>query len=195
MVSSLSQTCDLRCEGSLRVVRGGAWGLRTSVMSSKGPLRAIRRDPPLWLLELVGKLNGLRSNATHTIVVMQILVGRRAFPSADVEPAEVPSLWLAKCGACARAPPRFHGAFQGMYLGSSEARNRRRVTRKIFPRDKRRFRCGGRARVWRILFWKIMLMTKRMASNVYTSPALSFELLAKCSVSCIFISKYLSHHD
>lgn len=86
-------------------------------MSSKGPLRAIRLDPPLWLLELVGKLSGLRSNATHTMVVwMQILVGRRAFPSADVEPAEVPSLWLARCGACAKAPPKFHGAFQGMYV-------------------------------------------------------------------------------
>lgn len=81
MVSSLSQTYDLQYGGSLRVVRGGAWELRTSVMSSKGPLRAMRLDPPLWLLGLVGKLNGLQSNATHTMVVwMQILVSRDELP-------------------------------------------------------------------------------------------------------------------
>jgi hypothetical protein len=36
---------------------------------------------------------------------------------------------------------------------------------------------------------KIMQTAKRMASNVYTSPALTFELIAKCSVSFTQISK------
>lgn len=82
-------------------------------MSSKGPLRAIRRDPPLWLLELVGKLNGLRSNATHTMVVMQILVGRRAFLSADIEPAKVPLVVAGQMWRVGESPAKISWRIPG----------------------------------------------------------------------------------